>query len=93
MSSSDFNPDRKDDADVQLNADGSLRHLLTLKGLSKDILVELLDSAESFLSPEGSLPVRSNDVTVALLKRRWRNLEHIANIVLKRGAPLAAVAR
>ncbi len=59
MSSSDFNPDLKDDADVQLNADGSLRHLLTLKGLSKDILIELLDSAESFLSPEGALPVRS----------------------------------
>lgn len=59
MSSSDFNPDLKGDADVQLNADGSLRHLLTLKGLRKDILIELLDSAESFLSPEGSLPVRS----------------------------------
>ncbi|MCH8137282.1 MAG: hypothetical protein IIB77_15010, partial [Proteobacteria bacterium] len=70
MSSSTFNPDLKDDADVQLNADGSLRHLLTLKGLSKDILIELLDSAEAFLSPEGALPVRSkalNGRTIANL--------------------------
>jgi aspartate carbamoyltransferase catalytic subunit len=60
MHSTDLNPDLKDDADIQLNADGSLRHLLTLKGLGKDILMELLDSAESFLSPEGSPPIRSN---------------------------------
>ncbi len=60
MHSTDLNPGRKDDADIQLNADGSLRHLLTLKDLSEDILVELLDSAEYFLRPEGSLPARSN---------------------------------
>ena len=59
MLSTDLNPDLENDAHVQLNSDGSLRHLLTLKGLSKDILIELLDSAESFLSPEGSPPVRS----------------------------------
>ena len=59
MLSTDLNPDLENDAHVQLNSDGSLRHLLTLKGLSKDILSELLDSAESFLSPEGSPPVRS----------------------------------
>jgi len=70
MSPTDFNPEFKNDADVQLNPDGSLRHLLTLQGLSKDLLVELLDSAESFLSTAGSQPVRSN----ALAGRTVANL-------------------
>ena len=70
MSPTDFNPEFKTDADVQLNPDGSLRHLLTLQGLSKDLLVELLDSAESFLSTAGSQPVRSN----ALAGRTVANL-------------------
>ena len=60
MPSNNLNPDLEDDASVQLGSDGSLRHLLTLKGLGRDMLVDLLDSAESYLSPEGSLPVRSN---------------------------------
>ncbi len=70
MHSTDFNPELEDEAGVQLNADGSLRHLLTLKGLRKDILMELLDSAESFLSTTGSQPVRSN----ALAGRTVANL-------------------
>ena len=70
MHSTDFNPEFKNDADVQLNPDGSLRHLLTLQGLSKDLLVELLDSAESFLSTAGSQPIRSN----ALAGRTVANL-------------------
>ncbi len=60
MQSIDLNPDLEDDAHVQLGPNGSLRHLLTLKGLGRDMLVDLLDSAESYLSPEGSLPMRSN---------------------------------
>lgn len=48
------------EAQLQLNADGSLRHLLTLKGLDKALLLEILDDAERYLSPEGSAPVRSN---------------------------------
>ncbi len=70
MHSTDFNPEFKNDADVQLNPDGSLRHLLTLQGLRKDLLVELLDSAESFLSTAGSQPIRSN----ALAGRTVANL-------------------
>ena len=70
MHSTDFNPEFNNDADVQLNPDGSLRHLLTLQGLSKNLLVELLDSAESFLSTAGSQPVRSN----ALAGRTVANL-------------------
>ena len=54
----DANP--ADEASLQLNPDGSLRHLLTLKGLDRRLLVDLLDHAERFLTPEGELPVRSN---------------------------------
>ena len=59
MQTPDQNPDPEDDACVQLDSDGSLRHLLTLEGLDKELLVDLLNSAESYLSPEGTLPVRS----------------------------------
>ena len=48
------------DADVQLNPDGSLRHLLTLDGLDRGLLAELLDVAEGYIAPEGQLPVRSD---------------------------------
>ena len=39
----------EDDARLQLNDDGSLRHLLTLKGLDKSLLVDILDDAERYL--------------------------------------------
>ena len=48
------------DAELQLTPDGNLRHLLTLKGLDRALLVRLLDDAETFLSPAGALPVRSD---------------------------------
>jgi aspartate carbamoyltransferase catalytic subunit len=48
-----------DDADLQLTADGRLRHLLTLKGLDRQQITDLLDRAETFLSPAGQLVVRS----------------------------------
>ncbi|MEQ1668883.1 MAG: aspartate carbamoyltransferase catalytic subunit, partial [Sulfuriferula sp.] len=32
----------------QLNADGSLRHLLTIDGLPRAILTHILDTAEGF---------------------------------------------
>jgi len=51
---------QNDEASLQLNPDGSLRHLL----------LELLDDAEQYLSPEGALPVRSN----ALAGRTVANL-------------------
>ena len=70
MQTTDLNPDLEDDATVQLNSDGSLRHLLTLKGLDRQTLLELLDSASGYLSPEGSLPVRNS----ALAGRTVANL-------------------
>lgn len=68
MKSGDSHQD--DEASLQLNADGSLRHLLTLKGLDKALLVEMLDDAEDYLSPEGTVPVRNN----ALAGRTVANL-------------------
>ncbi len=58
MNDSDF--DTRDEASLQLNPDGSLRHLLTLKGLERSLLVDLLDDAERFLSPQGAPVVRSD---------------------------------
>ncbi len=59
-----------DDADLQLTGDGRLRHLLTLRGLSKQRITELLDRAETFLRPHGQPAVRSDalqGITVANL--------------------------
>ena len=36
-------------ADPQLDADGHLKHFLTVEGLSRDLLTEILDQAEGFL--------------------------------------------
>jgi aspartate carbamoyltransferase catalytic subunit len=51
-----------DDADLQLSPDGRLRHLLTLRGLSKSLMTQLLDQSESFLSPMGDAAVRSRQL-------------------------------
>ena len=37
-------------ADLQLNKEGKLKHFLTIDGLSKELLTEILDTAESFSS-------------------------------------------
>ncbi|MDA0706021.1 MAG: aspartate carbamoyltransferase catalytic subunit [Proteobacteria bacterium] len=47
---------------LQLNADGELRHLLTLKGLSRDLLTALLDEAQHFVSQPGSATIRSRSL-------------------------------
>jgi aspartate carbamoyltransferase catalytic subunit len=36
---------------LQLNRNGRLRHFLTTEGLSRDLLTEILDTAETFLDP------------------------------------------
>lgn len=48
------------EAALQLNSDGSLRHMLTLRGLSKDLLVDILDDAQSYVRPEGARPAHSS---------------------------------
>lgn len=52
----------EDDATLQFDKRGNLRHLLTLKGLSKDTLTELLDESEHYRTPPGSLPARGNSL-------------------------------
>ena len=34
---------------LQLNAEGKLKHFLTIEGLEKGLLTEILDVAESFM--------------------------------------------
>ena len=48
----------EEDGRLQLNEKGELRHLLTLKGLDKAMLIDLLDEAEQYCVPHGSLPAR-----------------------------------
>lgn len=51
-----------DEAALQLGASGDLRHLLTLKGLDKALLTEILDDAERYLTAPGSMPARSRSL-------------------------------
>ena len=53
---------KQDDATLQLNGKGDLRHLLTLNGLSKAMLVELLDEAERYCTEPGALPARGDSL-------------------------------
>jgi aspartate carbamoyltransferase catalytic subunit len=52
-----------DEAALQLDADGNLHHLLTLKGLQADLLNQILDDAESFLTAPGEPPARSQSLS------------------------------
>ncbi len=47
-------------SELQLNSEGNLRHLLTLKGLDRALLTNLLDQAENYLSPPGAAVVRND---------------------------------
>lgn len=49
-------------ADLQLDASGNLRHLLTLEDLSKDMLVGLLDDAQRFVTSPGDPASRSRSL-------------------------------
>ncbi|MBT8081506.1 MAG: hypothetical protein KJP08_01770 [Gammaproteobacteria bacterium] len=49
----------RDEASLQVDRDGNLRHLLTLKGLDKSLLTDILDDAETYLSAPGTLPTRT----------------------------------
>ena len=52
----------EDEATLQLDSHGNLRHMLTLKGLEKELLVEILDDSENYLTPAGSMPARSQSL-------------------------------
>ena len=52
----------KNEAALQLDANGNLRHLLTLKGLDKSLLTEILDDAQQYLTEPGELPARGQSL-------------------------------
>lgn len=54
--------DLEDEATLQLDAKGNLRHLLTLKGLDQALLTDILDDAEQYLTAPGNLPARSQSL-------------------------------
>ena len=58
------------EAELQLDAAGRLRHLLTMQGLGRALITELLDRSESYLSEDGQPVVR----TEALRGRTVANL-------------------
>jgi aspartate carbamoyltransferase catalytic subunit len=51
-----------DEAALQLDANGNLRHLLTLKGFDKNLRIDILDDAEQYLTGPGCLPARSRSL-------------------------------
>ena len=63
-------PLREDQATLQIDENGNLRHLLTLQGLDKGLLLDILDDAETYLTEPGSLPAHSQ----ALAGRTVANL-------------------
>ena len=46
----------------QLDANGRLRHLITLDGLDPGLMRELLERAQAYLCPPGQLPPRGDDL-------------------------------
>ncbi len=63
-------PVPENEANLQLTPDGRLRHLLTLKGLDRHVLVDLLDHAERYVTLPGAATAR----TTALAGRTIANL-------------------
>ena len=55
-------PPTENVANLQLNADGDLRHLLTLQGLDKSMLIDLLDDAQRFVTEPGEPTSRSQSL-------------------------------
>jgi aspartate carbamoyltransferase catalytic subunit len=55
-----MNDSAADPRRLQLDGAGRLRHLLTLDGLDRELIVSLLDEAETYLSPAGDRVIRSD---------------------------------
>ena len=60
----------EDQATLQIDENGNLRHLLTLQGVDKGLLLDILDDAETYLTEPGSLPAHNR----ALAGRTVANL-------------------
>ena len=62
MNAANPNEPFPDEAALQLDQNGNLRHLLTLKGLDKALLNEILDDATGYLTEPGELPARGQSL-------------------------------
>ena len=62
MNAANPNESFADEAALQLDANGNLRHLLTLKGLDGALLNEILGDATAYLTEPGALPARSRSL-------------------------------
>ena len=62
MQSPETFPAAADEASLQLHSNGELRHLLTLKGMHRDLLVDLLRAAQRFTTPDGQIATRSDSL-------------------------------
>lgn len=62
MQSPETFPAFADEARLQLHHNGRLHHLLTLKGLDRELLTELLDAAQQFVTPAGSIAARRDSL-------------------------------
>ena len=62
MNAANPNEVLKEEATLQLDAHGNLRHLLTLKGLDKSLLIDILDDAQQYLTEPGELPARGRSL-------------------------------
>jgi len=51
-----------DDTQLQFDGQGNLRHLLSLQGIDKALLTEVLDDAESYLTEPGAAPARGQSL-------------------------------
>jgi aspartate carbamoyltransferase catalytic subunit len=62
MQATEVIPSTDNEANLQLSADGNLLHLLTLKGLDRSMLVELLDDAQHFVNQPGQMASRNQSL-------------------------------
>ena len=51
-----------DQTKLQFDKKGNLRHLLSLKGIGAELLVQLLEDAERYLTAPGTLAARSQSL-------------------------------
>src|SRR5210317_2340611 len=62
MNAADPNEVLKEEATLHVDAHGNCRALLTLKGLDKALLIDILDDAQQYLTEPGELPARGRSL-------------------------------
>ena len=82
-----------DPCKVQLTADGRLKHFLTTEGLSKELLTEILDTADSFISTQErdvkKVPLLRGKTVVNLFFENSTRTRATFELAAKRLSPVA----